>query len=488
MSDAPGDRGERRWDIGLCGTFDVRNYGDLLFPLVAEAELRERLGAVCLHRLSYRSKPSEVWPFAVTSLSELPRLASSLDGLLIGGGFLIRFDKDVAPGYLPPAGIHHPTGYWLSPALIALERGIPLIWNCPGMDRNEIPRWAEPLLGLVFSLSGYAAVRDEPSRAALAPFAGRALEVVPDTAFGIPRLLDDRTRLAADRLRQAAGLVGPYLVVQASVLPTFEAFVRRHAAPLAELRWLVVPIAPDLGDDLQGASADLPGEVRLSAWPEPLLLAELIRGAEAFVGHSLHPVITALACGVPAFTLLELPGGKYTALAGFDTIFHLTEERQSDAAWFLSRLGRKAPSTAAGAALERLAVHWDRVAEVLRAGPTMTPSEVSRFWQALPGVLEGQAERGREELRRAQLVREELRAEELRRDELRREDLRREAEVEELERELSTQRARGAELLRLLSLARAEIVRRDDSIAALLDSTSWRVTAPFRFVGRRLGR
>ena len=35
---------ERRWEVGMCGTFDVANYGDLLFPLIAESELTERLG------------------------------------------------------------------------------------------------------------------------------------------------------------------------------------------------------------------------------------------------------------------------------------------------------------------------------------------------------------------------------------------------------------------------------------------------------------
>ena len=30
-----------RWEVGICGTFDVSNYGDLLFPLIAEAELGE---------------------------------------------------------------------------------------------------------------------------------------------------------------------------------------------------------------------------------------------------------------------------------------------------------------------------------------------------------------------------------------------------------------------------------------------------------------
>src|SRR5437870_1060894 len=126
--------GERRFEVGICGTFDVANYGDLLFPLIAEAELRERLAAVTLHRFSYHARKPPEWPYEVTSLRLLPQMIHRLDGMLIGGGFLIRFDKEVAPGYLPPTPeIHHPTGYWLTPALMALQHNVPLVWNAPGM-------------------------------------------------------------------------------------------------------------------------------------------------------------------------------------------------------------------------------------------------------------------------------------------------------------------------------------------------------------------
>ena len=64
--------GERKWEIGICGTFDVANYGDLLFPLIAESELTERLGAVTLHRFSYNAKTPPEWPCEVTSLTALP--------------------------------------------------------------------------------------------------------------------------------------------------------------------------------------------------------------------------------------------------------------------------------------------------------------------------------------------------------------------------------------------------------------------------------
>ena len=89
---------DRALQIGLFGTFDLENYGDLLFPLIAEAELRERLGTVTLHRFSYNARTPPDWPYTITSLTELPRMGGHLDGVLIGGGFIVRFGKTIVDG------------------------------------------------------------------------------------------------------------------------------------------------------------------------------------------------------------------------------------------------------------------------------------------------------------------------------------------------------------------------------------------------------
>ncbi len=433
---------DRDWQIACSGTFDVENYGDLLFPLIAEAELAERLGTVKLHRFSYLARTTPEWPYEVTSLAELPRLAGGLDGFLIGGGFIIRFDKYVAPAYGPPTpAIHHPTGYWLTPALIALQYGIPLVWNAPGMHCNDIPAWAEPLMELAFTNSAHVAVRDEPSRQALARFAGNGrIAVTPDTGFGVSRLLDGRRPSAEfESLRERAGLTGPYVVVQAiPTLESFWSFVRKHSDLLRDFRFLVLPIGPVHGERGAVVSCDVPGLVRLPDWPPPLVLAELISRSAAVVGQSYHLLVTALACGVPAFNSADLSVGKYTALSGFETI-HPLPKAESDPYEFLARLGRKAPAATARAALDELARHWDRTAAILRRGRTSTQPALNRFWQSLPTLLE---------------------------------DAAREPE----------------ELNRLLAAARAEIAARDDRIAALYDSTSWKVTAPLRALARGLKR
>jgi hypothetical protein len=384
------------WQIGLFGTFDVENYGDLLFPLIAEAELSKRLGPTKLHRFSYHAKTPPDWPYPVTSLTELPQMVSSLDGILIGGGFIIRFDKEVALGYESPStAIHHPTGYWLTPTLIGLQHNIPVAWNTPGMDRNEIPAWADPLMKLALPLCRYIAVRDEPSRAALTHFIDKdQIALVPDTAFGIASLFDERVTIEFNQLREASGLTGPYIIIQATLgLDAFLHFVKNHADRLRDFRFLALPIGPVLCDHERNLGDDLPGLICLPSWPHPLLLAKLISQAEAVIGHSYHLSVTALATGVPAFNMQNLTTGKYSPLSAFDKIYQLAKDSEPDLDWFLARVGRTSPSKTALSTLNQLAQHWDNIATVLLSGPTNTQPPLNRFWQSLPGLLEDGANR-----------------------------------------------------------------------------------------------
>jgi lipopolysaccharide transport system ATP-binding protein len=381
----------RRLRIGIAGTFDLENYGDLLFPLVAEAELSRRLGAIELHRWSYFARTPPDWPFTVRPLSALASSVGELDGMLIGGGHLIRFDKAVAPGYAPPSpDIHHPTGYWLTPALLALAHGRPVAWNAPGAH-GDVPTWARPLIEPAIRLSRYVAVRDEPARAALEPFAGDTpIAVVPDTAFGVASLLNDDTARGFARLREALRLTRPYVVVQANgVSEAFCRFVERHPDFARQHQVVALPIGPIGGDDVSAIRAVLPGVVGPDTWPHPLLIAELIRGAAGVVGASLHLAITALAFEVPVVRPRSALDGKYAALAGHEGVFTHASEDDVDPAWFAPPRAER-PRLTLSAAHAALETHWDTIARVLDDGRGRqgTPSALARSWQSLPGILE----------------------------------------------------------------------------------------------------
>ena len=382
--------------VGIVGTFDVENYGDLLFPLIAEAELRARLGDVRITAFSYHARNCAAWPYDVVSVADLPNVVGSLDALLIGGGFLIRFDKYVAPGYGPPdSSIHHPTGYWLTPALVAQQSGVPVVWNAPGMHCNDIPSWAEPILRLAIDGSAYVAVRDEPSREALARYAtGGDVIAVPDTGFGIAHIAEPnaaRARAALD----AAGVTKPYIVVQASTSQTWVGpFMKRHAAILADYQLVSIAISPVFGETPSALGDSWP-TANLGDCSDPLLMAGLIAGASGVIGHSYHLAITALTAGVPVFTPVDLDEGKYTVLRAFDNVHRVSDVRAKPPQWFKTRLGKSGASVAPALrdALQRVDAHWNRVGRVIREGKTPTThAPIGKFWQTLPAMLEGSGE------------------------------------------------------------------------------------------------
>ena len=386
-------------EIGIAGTFDVQNLGDLLFPIVAEAELSRRLGPINLHRFSYGEKNPPDWPYRVKSVAALPQRASGLDAMLIGGGHLIRFDKAVAPGYGPPGpDIHHPTGYWLMPALLALQNGCPVIWNAVETWR-EVPDWAAPLLRAALEHSSYVAVRHEHSRDDLLPFAnGVPVEVVPDTCFGIGRIVDP-TR-PSDRylkLRRAAGLRPPYIVIQAtSHQAGFVRFLRQHRAQFTGYQFVSVPIGPVLGDH-DGALAELEDVVTLPSWPDPTVLAEVIAGSSGVVGISLHLAIIAMSFGLPVFRPDSIVAGKYAALAQYETVHTFRHDGEIAPDWVHERLDRRGLGSKLPETFHALEAHWDKVAACV-AVPRNKASRgmLDGFAQQLPGLLETRTQLSRE--------------------------------------------------------------------------------------------
>ncbi len=268
--------------LGLFGTFDVENYGDLLFPIIAEKELRGRLDDLQLVRYSYTPKTARAWPFEVRSLVDLfqdKRAIGQLDAILIGGGHLIRFDKLVAHQYEPPvAEISHPLGYWLAPALAGIGAGRPVLWNAPSAS-DELADWGQGLLEFALDNSAYVSVRDTSSLNTLrtAGYSGPC-SVVPDTAFAVARHFPrERVHGRTRSLLSHGGVAEKYIVVQAR--PEMEPIMRamlESGSLASDIDVLVLPIGPILGDDTAYLQNISPRVKYLPTWPTPAQIVGII--------------------------------------------------------------------------------------------------------------------------------------------------------------------------------------------------------------------
>ena len=349
--------------VGMAGTFDVENYGDLLFPLIAAEALRRRDPRIGVAPFSVNARAAPGWPFAVHALDDLAARLPSLSALLIGGGQLIRFD----PTYpVPvPANADMPLAYWLHPAANAARAGVPLIWNGVGAWTGS-PRapWHDETVRQVFAASQFIGIRDSASLDYLEKIApGAETAFLPDTAFGLSRLWPlGEERESWSGWRDSLGLEEPYVVIQASRL------MQRHGGRIvramekAGVRHAVsLPICRCHGDGT-GPAWKLDGQrVANADWLPPRLIAEIIARSEFLFASSLHACITALSYGVPAARPVSRLDRKMELLDGFEGIAPIEDE---EAIARLIRAGRRLEPRVLDFC-DRLDDHWDRVADAV---------------------------------------------------------------------------------------------------------------------------
>jgi|GEM_PF-779640 len=376
--------------IGMFGTFDVENYGDLLFPLIAERELMQRLKDVQLIRYSYNEKKESSWVYDVRSLADLekdPAKIQSFDCILIGGGHLIRFDKGVANQYGPPLPqIPHPTGYWLTPALAGIISGRPVIWNAPSSS-DEFPAWAHGVLTFVLSNSAYVSVRDQSSAEALrkAGYNGTS-NIVPDTAFAVARHFPrESMRAQVDDLLSSIGLGKKYIVIQA--IPNLEQVITTLLSNndfLSSFDILALPIGPILGDDISHIQSFLPQVKCFPVWPSPKEIAGIVAYSRGVIGVSLHLSITALAYGLPVLRPTAAMSGKYMPLQSSENVYFGAKDDLDGVLAFAEALqsNNHRLCTLVKRAQFQIQEHWDKIAEICRKPQQVSSSLTNSFAQA----------------------------------------------------------------------------------------------------------
>ncbi|HEV3328020.1 MAG TPA: polysaccharide pyruvyl transferase family protein [Acidimicrobiales bacterium] len=374
----------------MVGTFDLENLGDLLFPYVAQHELARRLGSVELELFSYRSLDPPAWPLKVRPVHAMAERLGEFDLLVVGGGHLIRGDVDLAPGYEPTdATTSHPFGLWLVPTLLAAGAGVPVAWNAVGTIES-IPATIAPLVDAAIGAVDYLAVRDlVAARFVASRSASVRPVVVPDTIFGITALLDGDVAERARALLAATGVDGRYVVIQPSaLLEGHLGAVDDLAAAAASLDVgvLELPCGPCHHDEVGRLALTAP-TASIGAWPDPLVCAALLAGAEAVVAASLHAGIIATTAGVPLFRPLAAPGAKHEQLDHLPGVTALPVD--GSAASVDASFGRRAPTSEVLVHRASLEHHWDEVARLASAGRGRRgPStSIAALFESLPAEL-----------------------------------------------------------------------------------------------------
>lgn len=313
---------ERPLEILMAGTFDVRNYGDLLFPIVAQ----HKLGPGFSIRAASPSGNATGWqdthrvePLAAALMND-----HTIAGILIGGGNIIHAAPVDLPDYVA-AGVANWAypALWIGATVAASVRGIPVAWNAPGIPQ-PFPAIHRQIAARTASAASYLSVRDRASAdclVGLAPY----VAVVPDPVLQLAEVWPKpsleahfRNLLTRCNLSADAGFVA--LHVKKRSLRSTPRVLARSLAEFSA-RHGVVPIVIGIGachgdDGICDGICSALGipHVNLS---RPLGLKEIaaaIAFSRAYVGASMHGYITAAAYGVPATVVAHPPQPKFAGL------------------------------------------------------------------------------------------------------------------------------------------------------------------------------
>lgn len=382
--------------ILVSGMFDMDNYGDLLFPLVARHRLAEAgFEVVPVAPAGGRAGFPDALP-TVEIGAMLDEARQPAAGILIGGGYIIHahsldfLDHHVGGGL---AGWRGP-GLWLGATLAAALRDIPVAWNAPGVPHPFSAR-QHRLLAPALRAASYVSVRDEGSRRLLAPDGGAEIAVVPDPIAELPRLwpkamlADDHRRLLARKgLPAEARLLALHLrnrSIAGLDLAALGAWLRDFAEPRG-LTPLLVAVGESHDDPAVARRVAAQAGLPMTVLDDPLSLREItaaLAHSALYVGASLHGYVAATAYGTPG-VLVARP--RYNKFAGF--VAHVGRPQDLAGDWPEAlrlaasrqpgREGEGMPASVTGA-LDR---HWRAIADAM-ANPGARSGERQAFALAL---------------------------------------------------------------------------------------------------------
>lgn len=316
------------YSIAQFGTFEVENYGDLLFPIIFEKEISQRLRSFKIQLYS---------PLGNDSIKPIiPNKNSSLfsntppHAIVIGGGDIISFSTNIASCY--KKGWHSiispHAACWALPS-IQRPAGVPIIWNAPGAPFLFTQEQAE-IVRVLANEVDYLSVRDSISLSYLQQ-AGveKDIAIIPDTVCNLAQHFPkEEIKLIAKKLFEPLGLeIGEPLVFQMH-LAVNEDQLPEIAQTLLQLKEilkrpiLLLPIGYCHEDHyiLEKLKMISPQNfLLLEEKLDPLNLIAVIAHAGCFIGTSLHGNITAFAYQIPH---VIYNAAKLTKLKGFSELIN----------------------------------------------------------------------------------------------------------------------------------------------------------------------
>jgi polysaccharide pyruvyl transferase WcaK-like protein len=298
--------------IAHFGTFDVDNYGDLLFPHIARFRYPK---AEWIHISPTNHKTS--FSDALPTLSFEEAITKKFDLVLIGGGNIIHSKPTSLNDYKNVATLAYPS-LWIGATELAIAQKIPVKYNAPGLASTKLTFIEKNLYKKAFSNSNYLSFRDADSQRIASQYTTKDITIIPDTAFDIAKMWPITNNPKRD-----------YIIINLNEryhkpINTTAKFIDKISS------YLKLPIKLCIIGNCHGdldfttkVKNELKCENELIATTSLKSLAHLIGNAKIFIGSSMHGFITALSYKTPSLLVLNnKPMHKFKGLLDVIDVEH----------------------------------------------------------------------------------------------------------------------------------------------------------------------
>lgn len=364
------------------GTFDVDNYGDLLFPHLVANEMS----------VSSTTEVQSVSPVGrisgtirncapVLGIEDVFYSEKSIQGAIIGGGNIIHCSPTKIEYYQKSSRENLAYGdLWIAPTFF-LPSHIPIVWNAPGVP-GPFYKSQHDLVKSALSRTNYISVRDPMSRNYLLDVWPDAdISIVPDSAWILNSLWShDQLKSIYTQVFEKYGITKPERSVVFHLNRRYLggkslkslAHSLDNLAKTFSARPILIAFASCHGDDI------LAKEVGLMMTSDPVILdrsesliqiASCIAHSHAYIGSSMHGLITASSYRVPGICIAKQTMPKFAGLSLLTGIDNLVIEDWDLANEILTHLDfqqrRKELAIICDRTRSALANHWEKIREIL---------------------------------------------------------------------------------------------------------------------------
>ena len=180
----------KRIKIAQIGTFDVENFGDLLFPDVLKKHLGSNYEVDLFSPLGGK-KPFDNIDVLPISALESKIIENKYQGIIIGGGDLIRTDQKICIkndiyGYSVDPSLE----LWAYPIILANKYNIPVMLNSVGVT-NDFSSSEKFLVKTLLENVDYISTRDTEGNNVLKKIGLFDVPIVPDTVLAVKDVYSD---------------------------------------------------------------------------------------------------------------------------------------------------------------------------------------------------------------------------------------------------------------------------------------------------------